>query len=114
PPLAALWTLSGAFAAIVSVLAIALFALVLVVQAPNRTTILSIGAVTLLLAIAVRTYATSLAAMLGARGNNRLVRAAPAALAPAWIRPADPRGASAVLVPAPSGGSEPGRSARTR
>ena len=86
PLLAALWTLSGAFAAIVSVLAIVLFALVLAVEAPNRTTILSIGAVTLLLAIAVRTYATSLATMLGARGNNRLIRAAPPTLAAADIR----------------------------
>src|SRR2546425_440997 len=74
PLLAAIWTLSGAFAAIVSVLALALFALVLAAEAPNRMTILSIGAAALLLAIAVRIYATSLAEVLATRGNHRPIR----------------------------------------
>jgi len=86
PLLAAIWTLSGAYAAIVSVLALALFALVLAAEASNRMTILSIGAVALLLAIAVRMYATSLAEILAARGNHRLTPAGPPTLAAADIR----------------------------
>ena len=86
PLLAAVWTLSGAFAAIVSVLALALFALVLVAEASNRMTILSIGAAALLLAIAVRIYATTLAEVLAARGNHRLTRTALPTLAAADIR----------------------------
>ncbi len=86
PLLAAVWTLSSAFAAIVSVLALALFALVLAAEATNRMTILSIGAAALLLAIAVRIYATSLAEVLATRGNHWLTRAALPTLAAADIR----------------------------
>src|SRR2546426_3725935 len=86
PLLAAVWTLSGAFAAIVSVLALALFALVLVAEASNRMTILSIGAAALLLAIAVRIYATTLAEVLAARGNHRPIRETLPTLAAADIR----------------------------
>src|SRR2546428_2873553 len=86
PLLAAMWKLSSAFAAIVSVLALALFALVLAAEATNRITILSIGAAALLLAIAVRIYATSLAEVLAAPGNHWLTRAALPTLAAADMR----------------------------
>ena len=86
PLLAAIWTLSGAFAAIVSFVALALFALVLAAEAPNRLTLISIGAAALLIAIAVRLYATSLAEVLAARGNHRPIRETLPTLAAADIR----------------------------
>jgi len=75
PLLAAVWTLSGPLAAIVSLLALGLFALVLAVEPSNRITIVSIGVAALLIAIAVRLYAASLAEVLAARGNHRPTQA---------------------------------------
>jgi DNA-binding NarL/FixJ family response regulator len=60
PLLAAVWTLSGRLAAVVSALALSLFAVVLVEEAPNRLTILSIGVAGVVLAVVVRAYAASL------------------------------------------------------
>jgi len=61
PLLAAVWTLSGRLAALVSGLALSLFAVVVAVEAPNRPTIVSVGVTGVLLAVAARTCATRLA-----------------------------------------------------
>lgn len=77
PLLAANWALSRRLAGAVSVLALALFAVVVVVEAGNRLTIVSIGVVALLLAVTSRLYAARLAALL-ADGKRRPMTPPPA------------------------------------
>jgi len=86
PLLAAIWTLSGPLAAFVSLLALGGFALVLAVEPPNRMTIISIGVAALLIAIAVRLYATNLAELLAVPRNHRLTQAKLPTLATADIQ----------------------------
>jgi DNA-binding CsgD family transcriptional regulator len=74
PLLAAMWVLSGRFTAVVSGLALVLFGIVLFAEATNRLTIVSIGAAALILAAAVRLYATSLSDVLSRRGNHQVAR----------------------------------------
>src|SRR6266852_9618783 len=71
PLLVAIWTLSGRFAALVSLLAVVLFALMVLEETRNRPTLVYIGAASLALGIALRLYATSLADLLVARVNHR-------------------------------------------
>lgn len=72
PLLAALWTLSGGLAGIVSVLALALFVLVVAAEPASRVTIVSVGVAALLIAVALRLCATRLAEVLAAGGSRRL------------------------------------------
>jgi len=74
PLLAAVWTLSGRLAAAVSALAVSLFAIVLIEEAPNRLTILSIGLAGVVLAVAVRAYAASLDQLLETARRGRAAR----------------------------------------
>ena len=72
PPLfAALWALSSRLAGLVSLLALVLFALVFFEETRNRPTLLYFGAATLVIGIALRLYATSMAKLLSARGPGR-------------------------------------------
>jgi len=82
PLLAAMWVLSGRFTTVVSVLALALFAVVLLAEAANRVTIASIEVAAVVLAAAVRLYATSLSVMLTG-GGAYLARSASPTLAAA-------------------------------
>jgi len=86
PLLAAIWTLSGPLAAFVSLLALGGFALLLAVEPSNRMTIISIGVAALLIAIAVRLYATNLAELLAVPRNHRLTQAKLPTLATADIQ----------------------------
>src|SRR6266404_9334173 len=56
PLLAAIWTLSGRLAALVSLLAIVLFALMVLEETRNRPTLIYVGAGSLVIAIALRLY----------------------------------------------------------
>jgi DNA-binding CsgD family transcriptional regulator len=76
PLLAAIWTLSGILAGIVSLLALALFGVVLAKEPGNRVTLICVAGAGLLIAIALRLYATSLAEVLSARRHHRLPPAA--------------------------------------
>ncbi len=71
PLVAALWALSGRLAALVSLLAVVLFALMVLEETRNRPTLVYVGAASLVIGIALRLYATSLADLLAARGNHR-------------------------------------------
>jgi DNA-binding CsgD family transcriptional regulator len=71
PLLAALWALPGRLAALVSLLAIVLFALMVLEETRNRPTLVYVGAASLVIGIALRLYATSLADLLAARVNHR-------------------------------------------
>ena len=71
PLLVAIWTLSGRLAALVSLLAVVLFALMVLEETRNRPTLVYVGAASLVVGIALRLYATSLADLLAARVNHR-------------------------------------------
>jgi DNA-binding CsgD family transcriptional regulator len=71
PLLAGLWSFSGPFAAAISVLALAFYAVVLARESVNRLTIICIGVAGVVLAIAIRVYATNLAAVLSGRRHGR-------------------------------------------
>jgi DNA-binding CsgD family transcriptional regulator len=71
PLLVALWTLSGRLAALVSLLAVGLFALMVLEETRNRPTLVYVGAASLVVGIALRPYATSLADLLASRVNHR-------------------------------------------
>jgi DNA-binding CsgD family transcriptional regulator len=75
PLLAANWALSRRLAGAVSVMAVAMFAVVVSFEAADRLTIVSIGAVALLLAVTIRLYAARLAALLADRGSRRVTPA---------------------------------------
>ena len=71
PLLAATWTLSRGFATMVSAVALALFTLIVAMEARSRMSILSIGVAALLIAAAARLYAARLAGLLAARAKQR-------------------------------------------
>ena len=75
PLLAAVWTLSGRLAAAVSSIALAVFGILFAIEAPNRTTLATIGVTGLLLAVAVRWYARSLSSVPPASIGGPPVRA---------------------------------------
>lgn len=71
PLLAALWALSGRLAGLVVLLSLVLFAVVFVEEPSNRPTLLYFGAATLVIGIALRMYATSMAKLLATLGPRR-------------------------------------------
>ena len=71
PLLAANWALSGPFAGIVTVLALGLFSGAAIIEKPNRTTIILVGSVSLLIAVLVRIYATGIARLLSHHSHVR-------------------------------------------
>ena len=64
PLIAAMWTLSPRLAAAVALVAVFVFSLVLASEVSNRTTVLLIGCVGLVLAVLARSYATQLEKLL--------------------------------------------------
>ncbi|TMD48956.1 MAG: hypothetical protein E6I86_04930 [Chloroflexi bacterium] len=71
PLLAANWALSGPLAGIVTVVALVLFAGAAIIEKRNRPTIILLGAVSVLVALLVRVYATGIARLLS---NHRHIR----------------------------------------
>ena len=71
PLFAALWTLSGRLAGLVSLLAFVLLALMVLEETRNRPTLIYLGATTVVIGIALRLYATSLANLLSPRAPRR-------------------------------------------
>ena len=71
PLLAAVWTLSGRFAAMVTVVAVALLSLAFVLETSNRVTVFVVGAAILATSWLARLYANTLAHLLSSHHHRR-------------------------------------------